>query len=49
MNSQISNKPEGNYDYVAKAILVGDSSVGKSNLLSRFIANEFSNENKPTF
>lgn len=48
MNSQISNKPEGNYDYVAKAILVGDSSVGKSNLLSRFIANEFSNENKPT-
>ncbi|TKR96300.1 hypothetical protein L596_010342 [Steinernema carpocapsae] len=29
------------YDYLFKLILVGDSSVGKTNLLKRFVKNEF--------
>lgn len=36
------------YDYVAKVVLIGDSSVGKTNILSRFTKNEFNNEVKPT-
>lgn len=48
MNSQISNKQDTNYDYVSKVVLVGDSSVGKSNLLSRYIHNSFSEDKKPT-
>jgi small GTP-binding protein len=36
------------YDFVAKVVLIGDSSVGKTNILSRFIKNEFNNEVKPT-
>lgn len=36
------------YDYVFKIVLVGDSGVGKSNLLSRFLRNEFNIESKAT-
>jgi len=36
------------YDYLAKIILLGDSSVGKSNLLSRWTQDEFSLETKAT-
>eukprot|EP00211_Chloroparvula_japonica_P014091 CAMPEP_0119122302 /NCGR_PEP_ID=MMETSP1310-20130426/2590_1 /TAXON_ID=464262 /ORGANISM="Genus nov. species nov., Strain RCC2339" /LENGTH=237 /DNA_ID=CAMNT_0007111941 /DNA_START=118 /DNA_END=829 /DNA_ORIENTATION=+ len=41
---------EGNqeYDYLYKVVLIGDSGVGKSNLLSRFTRNEFSLETKST-
>ncbi|KAK6921310.1 Small GTPase [Dillenia turbinata] len=35
-------------DYLFKAVLVGDSAVGKSNLLSRFTKNEFRSDSKPT-
>ncbi|KAK4414198.1 Golgin candidate 2 [Sesamum alatum] len=35
-------------DYLFKAVLIGDSAVGKSNLLSRFGKNEFCIESKPT-
>ncbi|KAL0464158.1 UNVERIFIED_CONTAM: Ras-related protein RABA6a [Sesamum latifolium] len=35
-------------DYLFKAVLIGDSAVGKSNLLSRFAKNEFCLESKPT-
>ncbi|KAK6925375.1 Small GTPase [Dillenia turbinata] len=35
-------------DYLFKAVLVGDSAVGKSNLLSRFAKNEFRLDSKPT-
>lgn len=36
------------YDYLFKVVLIGDSGVGKSNLLSRFTRNEFSLETKAT-
>nr|GMD35632.1 ras-related protein RABA6a-like [Ipomoea batatas] len=35
-------------DYLFKAVLVGDSAVGKSNLLSRFAKDEFHLDSKPT-
>lgn len=35
-------------DYLFKAVLIGDSAVGKSNLLSRFARDEFCLESKPT-
>ena len=39
---------EDNYDYLFKIVLIGDSGVGKSNLLSRFTRGEFSLESKST-
>ncbi|CAL6305092.1 unnamed protein product, partial [Bathycoccus prasinos] len=36
------------YDYLFKVVLIGDSGVGKSNILSRFTRNEFSLESKST-
>eukprot|EP00033_Pygsuia_biforma_P001376 GCRY01001557.1.p1 GENE.GCRY01001557.1~~GCRY01001557.1.p1 ORF type:complete len:220 (+),score=30.57 GCRY01001557.1:204-863(+) len=43
-------KSDGNneYDYLFKVVLIGDSGVGKSNLLSRFTRNEFNMETKST-
>ena len=34
--------------YIATVVLIGDSGVGKSNLLSRFTRNEFNLESKST-
>mgnify|MGYP003959397829 CR=1 FL=1 len=39
---------EDEYDYLFKTVLVGDSGVGKSNLLSRFTRGEFNLESKST-
>lgn len=36
------------FDYLFKIVLVGDSGVGKSNLLSRFTHDEFSRESRST-
>ena len=33
--------PDVNLRYLISVVLIGDSGVGKSNLLSRFIRNEF--------
>ncbi|XP_077253148.1 ras-related protein RABA6b-like [Tasmannia lanceolata] len=35
-------------DYLFKTVLIGDSAVGKSNLLSRFARDEFRLDSKPT-
>jgi Ras-related protein Rab-11A len=35
-------------DYLFKVVLIGDSAVGKSNLLSRYARNEFNNNSKAT-
>ena len=41
-------KNEDSYDLLFKVCLIGDSNVGKSNILSRFTRNEFNLESKPT-
>jgi len=41
-------RAEEEYDYLFKVVLIGDSGVGKSNLLSRFARDEFSLETRST-
>jgi len=41
-------KVDNEYDYLFKIVLIGDSGVGKSNILSRFTRNEFCLESKST-
>ena len=39
---------EDDYDFLFKIVLIGDSGVGKSNLLTRFTRDEFNLESKST-
>ncbi|KAI6654594.1 hypothetical protein LOD99_990 [Oopsacas minuta] len=43
-----SYNKDDEYDYLFKIVLIGDSGVGKSNLLSRFTRNEFDLESRTT-
>lgn len=42
------NKTEKDHDHLYKVVLIGDSAVGKSNILSRFTKNEFNPDSKTT-
>ncbi|KAG2333427.1 hypothetical protein Bca52824_004607 [Brassica carinata] len=44
----MAHRVEQDYDYLFKIVLIGDSGVGKSNILSRFTRNEFLLESKST-
>nr|XP_043621019.1 ras-related protein Rab2BV-like [Erigeron canadensis]XP_043621020.1 ras-related protein Rab2BV-like [Erigeron canadensis] len=44
----MGGKVDQDYDYLLKIVLIGDSGVGKSNILSRFTRNEFYLESKAT-
>lgn len=43
-----TDRGQQEYDYLFKIVLIGDSGVGKSQLLSRFTRNEFNLESKAT-
>lgn len=45
---EMAYKVDHEYDYLFKIVLIGDSGVGKSNILSRFTRNEFCLESKST-
>ncbi|KAL4498468.1 hypothetical protein ABPG72_013274 [Tetrahymena utriculariae] len=42
------NQEEDVYDFLFKIVLIGDSGVGKSCLISRFTKDQFSMEQQPT-
>lgn len=44
----MAHRVDHEYDYLFKIVLIGDSGVGKSNILSRFTKNEFCLESKST-
>lgn len=44
----MGQRQDEHYDYLYKIVLIGDSCVGKSNLLSRFTRDEFNLETKST-
>nr|XP_043634563.1 ras-related protein RABA6a-like [Erigeron canadensis] len=48
MMDNTSSLDEDECDYLFKTVLIGDSAVGKSNLLSRFAKDEFYLDSKPT-
>ena len=43
----MTNK-KSNYDLIFKLILIGDSSVGKTNILYKFLSDEFDQNTRPT-
>ena len=36
------------YDFLFKIVLIGDSNVGKSNVLQRYVSNDFQKESRTT-
>ena len=43
-----SNNNQNSYDMIFKIVLIGDSSVGKTNILSKYLTDEFDPESKAT-
>ncbi|TYK01106.1 ras-related protein Rab11C-like [Cucumis melo var. makuwa] len=48
VETTMAHKVDHEYDYLFKIVSIGDSGVGKSNILSRFTRNEFYLESKST-
>ena len=44
----LTKNEDTEYDFLFKMIMLGDSGVGKSNIIARFTKNEFSFDSKPT-
>nr|XP_023409843.1 ras-related protein Rab-25 isoform X1 [Loxodonta africana] len=44
----MGNRKEEDYNFVFKVVLIGESGVGKTNLLSRFTRNEFNHDSRTT-
>jgi small GTP-binding protein len=44
----MSDKKDDDFNLLYKVVIIGESGVGKTNIISRFISNEFSSENKST-
>ncbi len=44
----MSDDSEDEFDRIVKLIIIGDSGVGKTNLLTRFTTNKFNLESKAT-
>ena len=43
-----SNNNQNSYDMIFKIVLIGDTSVGKTNILSKYLTDEFDPESKAT-
>jgi len=44
----VTKSDDENFDFLYKVVVTGDSGVGKTNIITRFTANEFSLESKAT-
>ena len=44
----MKSQNQNSYDMIFKIVLIGDSSVGKTNILSKFLTNEFDENSKAT-
>ena len=48
MSTENQNQNGGGYDMIFKIVLIGDTSVGKTNILSKYLSNEFDPDSKAT-
>jgi len=46
--ADVTKSDDDNFDFLYKVVVTGDSGVGKTNIITRFTANEFSLESKAT-
>jgi len=47
-NKKLFKMEDDNYEMMFKVVLVGDSSVGKTNIMSKYLKNEFHEDSKAT-